>query len=139
MATYSFLFTLVALLYLVRDKNEKKLLPFETAAFAAGTVYALYRSVFYAVTKYGLTEFGEGFESFFSNTETTYILSLIVYLLFVIMCFAVMRCYNAKILAEQDEKIKAKKKMLVAPKIYNSNQVGLDTLEDDFLFNTEYE
>lgn len=138
-ATYSFLFTLVSLLYLVRDKGEKKLLPFEALAFGAGAFYAVYRSAFYAVTKYELTELGAFFEVLFSSNDIMYILSLLEYLMFVVMCFAVMRCYNSKVLFEQDEKIKAKKKMLVAPKIYNNSHIGLDTLEDDYLLQEESE
>ncbi len=132
-ASYSFLFTMVSLLYLVRDKGDKKLLPFETVAFGSGIFYAVYRSIFYSVTKYGLSVSVESMELLFSDSTVMYILSLFAYLMFVVMCFAVMRVYNAKVMYEQDEKIKAKKKMLVAPQIYNSSHMGLDTLEDDYL------
>lgn len=138
-ATYSFLFTLVAFLYLVRDRQEKALFPIEALAFAFGVLYAFYRSFFYAVTKYELTEFGALFEVAFSSSSVMYILSLVSYLMFIIMCFWVIRCYNAKVLIEQDEKIKEKKKILVAPKIYNSSHIGIDTLEDDFLLGNETE
>ncbi len=132
-ATYSFLFTLVSLLYLVRDKKEKPLVFFETVSFLSGGFYAIYRSINYAVTKYNLTEFGESFTELFSGDSMIYIFSLLEYFLFVVMCLAVMRHYNSKILFEQDEKIKERKKMLVAPKIYNTSHIGLDTLDDDFL------
>lgn len=132
-ATYCFLFTLVSLLYLVRDKGEKSLRGPEIVSFLCGIIYAVYRSFYYCITKYDLTEFGSAFEKIFSNTSAMYILSLIGYLAFVVMCFAVVHCYNKKILCEQEEKIKERKKMLVAPKIYNSDHLGLDTLDDDFL------
>lgn len=136
-ATYSFLFTLVSLLYLVRDKREKKVFVFEIAAFSSGVLYAVYRSLFYSVTKYELMEFGSVFAKLFSNTSVMYILGLMEYMMFVVMCFVVIHCYNKKVLYEQDEKIKERKKMLVAPKIYNTDHLGLDTLEDDFLLPGE--
>ncbi len=138
-ATYGFLFTLVSLLYLFRDKKEKNMFIFESASFISGALYGVYRSLYYSVTKYGLTEFGELFSKLFSDSSVMYIFSLFSFFMFIIMCFAVVGCYNKKILQEQDEEIKARKKMLVAPKIYNSDHIGLDTLEDDFLLITDCE
>ncbi len=138
-ATYSFLFTLVSLLYVVRDKKEKPLVFFEFVSFLSGAFYAIYRSISYSVTKYNLTEFGESFAELFSSDSMLYIFSLLEYFLFVVMCFAVIRHYNSKILFEQDEKIKERKKMLVAPKIYNTSHMGLDTLDDDFLLPVDEE
>lgn len=132
-ATYSFLFTLISLLYIVRDKSDKVLVVFESVAFGCGTFYALYRTLFYAVTKYGLTISASDIAHLFSDESMMYAFSLLAYLVFVIMCLAVMRSYNARVLYEQDEKIKEKKKLLVASQIYNSSHMGLDTLEDDYL------
>lgn len=132
-ATFSFLFMLVSLSYLFRDINTKKVFVFEAASFMFGLVYCIYRTLSYAVTKYELTELGEVFSSIFSNEKVLQIFSLVQYVAFIIMCFAVWAHYNSRVLYEQDEKIKERKRLLVAPKIYSPAHVGLDTLEDDFL------
>ncbi len=138
-ATYGFLFTLVSLLYLMRDKDKKKLFLFECVSFGTGVFYGVYRSFYYAVTKYGLSEFGEKFYNLFSNSSVMYILSLVSFFVFIVMCIVVIHYYNSRVLDEYDEKVKAKKKMLVAPKIYDSSHIGLDTLEDDYLLGVSDE
>ncbi len=136
--TYPFLFTMIALLYLLRDKNEK-LFYIEATTFLVGIAYAIYRSMYISVVKYELTEIGDLLIPVFSSDIARYILVLLELLLFIIMCLMVRKHFNSKILAEQDLKIKERKNMLVAPKIYNSDHIGLDTLEDDFLLPSEEE
>jgi hypothetical protein len=136
-ATYGFLFTMISLLYLMRDKDENKLFYIESATFFSGILCAVYRSFNYSVTKYELTEIGDGLVTILSNDYIKYVLVLVEFLLFIIMCFIVRKHFDSKILDEQDEKIKARKNMLVAPKIYNTDHLGLDTLEDDFLLPQE--
>ncbi len=136
-ATYSFLFMLLSLMYSIRDAEKKSVFVTESLSFLAGLVYALYRSFYYAVTKYYLMELGESFASIFSNEAFLHILSIIQYSLFVVMCFAVRGYYNSKVLDEHDQMVKRRKNMLVAPKIYNTDLVGVDYLEDDFLVKSE--
>ncbi len=139
-SSFSFLFMLVSLAYLFRDIDTKKVFVFEAISFVFGLVYCVYRTLSYAVTKYGFDEFGTFFFDVFSNGTALQIFSLAQYVAFIVMCFVVKAYYNTKVLGEQDEKIKERKRMLVAPKIYNTSHVGLDTLEDDFLLdNTEEE
>lgn len=138
-SSFSFLFMLVSLLYLIRDSENLKVFTVEAVAFFGGFFYAIYRTLSYSVSKYGLTELGEIFIKLFSNETVLQISGIVHYLLFVIMCFVVKHFYNSKVLCEQDEKIKAKKNMLVAPKIYNTDHLGLDTLEDDFLLQQDEE
>lgn len=138
-ATYPFLFTMISLLYLLRDMSVNKLFYIESVTFLTGIVYAIYRSVNYSVTKCDLTEIGEVFVVLFSSDTVKSVLLLVHLFLFVVMCFFVKRHFDSKILDEQDERIKAKKNMLVAPKIYNTDHVGLDTLEDTFLLPVEAE
>jgi hypothetical protein len=102
-------------------------------------VYCVYRTLSYAVTKYELTEFGAAFSMLFSNEKVLQIFSLVQYAAFIVMCFAVKAHYNSRVLGEQDEKIKERKSMLVAPKIYSPAHMGLDTLEDDFLLERDEE
>lgn len=132
-SSFSFLFMLVSLLYLIRDSGNLKVFAVEAVAFLGGFFYAIYRTLSYSVSKYGLTELGDIFIKLFSNETVLQISGIMHYLFFVIMCLVVRHFYNSKVLDEHDEKIKAKKKMLVAPRIYNTDHLGLDTLEDDFL------
>lgn len=139
-SSFSFLFMLVSLTYLFRDVDTKRVFAVEAVSFIFGLVYCVYRTLSYAVTKYGLGEFGTIFSRIFSNEGALQIFSLVQYVAFIVMCFVVKDHYNSKVLGEQDEKIKERKRMLVAPKIYNTSHVGLDTLEDDYLLdNTEDE
>ncbi len=137
-ATYPFLFVMIALLYMLRDKDEK-IFYVEAITFLAGIVYIVYRSLYMAVAKYKLSSIGDGLSVIFSNDVVRSVLLLTELLLFVIMCFMVRRHFNSKVLAEQDAKIKERKNLLVAPKIYNSDHIGIDTLEDDFLLREEIE
>ena len=132
-ASFSFLFTMVSLLYMMRDFKVKKVFVFEAVAFISGTVYAFFRSVSYSVTKYELTELGNIFTRVFSNQDVLTVMGIVQYFLFVVMCLFVMNHYNSLVLGEQDEKIKERKKMLVAPKIYNTDHLGMDTPEDNYL------
>ncbi len=132
-ATYGFLFTTLSFLYMLRDSSDKKLCGFEFVAFISGVLYALYRTLYFAVTKYSLLELGTTFGNVFSQKSTLYGLSLLQYGFFVVMCLIVMNSYNKKVLDEHDILIKERKNMLTAPKIYNTDLVGIDTLEDDYL------
>ncbi len=130
---YSFLFTMVAFIYMLRDRSEKRVYFAELFTFVLGVIYAFYRTFYYAVTKYSLTEFGDGFVSFFSNIMVIHFMSMVLYAFVVVMCLFVMCYYNSKVLGEHDDMIKERKNMVVATKIYNTDLVGIDTLEDDFL------
>lgn len=131
--SYSFLFIMVSLLYLIRDKHNSKLFLFEVVSFFSGIIYAVYRTFYFCITKYQLIETDGFLVKLFSSESAMYILSLIEYLFFIVMCIMVVRSYNLKIADEMEERNKQKKKMLYAPKIYNTDHIGLDTLEDQFL------
>ncbi len=131
--TYGFLFTSLSFLYMQRDASNKKLFLTEVVAFTVGVMYAVYRTFYYAVVKYSLTEFGESLGNIFSSSTYLYAISLIQYTFFVVMCVAVMLSYNKRVLDEHDVLVKERKNMLVAPKIYNTDLVGIDFLEDEFL------
>ena len=84
-ATYGFLFTMISLLYLIRDKEENKLFYIESATFFSGILCAVYRSLNYSVTKYELTEIGDNLVNMLSNDYVKYVLVLVEFLLFIIM------------------------------------------------------
>ena len=137
--SYGFLLTIVSLWYIFRDNGIKKLLPLETCAFAVGLIYNVYKVLNYAVTKYGLTVFGELFVSVFSNKLILNSLCLLQFLLDVVMCLIVMMYYDKKAIKEQEEKSKVNKKMVVAKRIYSTDCCGIDNLEDDFFLEKKEE
>ncbi len=135
--TYGFLFTSLSLFYMVRDFKDKKVFVIEAAAFTMGLIYAVYRSFYYSITKYSLVGAESELYSIFSNVDALYSISLVQYGFFVVMCIAVLRLYNTRVLDENDAMIKARKSMLTAPKIYNTDLVGIDTLEDEYLLDNQ--
>ena len=137
--SYGFLLTIVSLWYIFRDNGIKKLLPFETCAFAMGLIYNVYKVFNYAVTKYGLTVFGELFVSVFSNKLILNSLCLLQFLLDIFMCLIVMKHYDKKAIKEQEEKSKVNKKMVVAKRIYSTDCCGIDNLEDNFFLEKKEE
>ena len=137
--SYGFLLTIVSLWYIFRDNGIKKLLPFETCAFAVGLIYNVYKVFNYAVTKYGLTAFGELFVSVFSNKLILNSLCLLQFLLDIFMCLIVMKHYDKKAIKEQEEKSKVNKKMVVAKRIYSTDCYGIDDLEDNFFLGKKEE
>ena len=48
-----------------------------------------------------------------------------------------MLYYNKKVASEQEEHTKAQKALYSARSIYNTDCVGIDTLEDDWLLHDE--
>lgn len=134
-ASYGFLFTVVALHYMLRDRENKKLFCVEALAFLVGVANNLFKVFRYAVTKYELNALGDIFVSVFSNETATAVLSLLQYAFDIIMFFIVLKEYNKFILDEFNKNEIAKKKAVFSRKIYNTDCVGIDTMEDDFLLN----
>lgn len=130
-ASFSFLFMLVAFWYMMRDNNNK-LLMLQTGAFLIGVVYNFYRMFNYAITKYGLA-LGDFYTELFSNETFMKSVVLLFYAILGVMFFVVMKTYNKNILDEQEAIRKTKKNMNFARKIYTTDCVGVDTLEDDWL------
>lgn len=132
-ASYGFLFTVVALFYMLRDSGNKKLFYVEAAAFLVGIVNNLYKLFNYSVTKYGLTYLGDFFISVFSNETVLHILSLAQFALDILMCVLVMKVYNKFVSDEHARQENGRKNLKFSRKIYNTECVGIDTMEDDYL------
>lgn len=129
-SSYGFLFAVVSLWYIFRDNGIKKLLPFETCAFAVGLVYNVYKVFNYAVTKYELDIFGELFVSVFANKSILNALCLLQFAFDILMFIAVMKFYDKSAIGEQAEKAKVNKKMVTAKRIYSTDGYGIDNAED---------
>ena len=136
-SSYGFLLTMVALWYVVRDGNYKKLLPFEALAFISGLLYNSYKLFNYVVVKYELDIFGELFSSFFSQKTVLDTLCLLHFGLDIVMCITAVIFYDKKAIEEQVEKEKVKKNTITARKIYSTDCCGIDTLEDVVFMATE--
>lgn len=131
-ASYGFLLTAVALWYIFRDGGVGKLMPFEAVAFIFGLVYNIYKSFNYMVTKYELYSLGSAFVKAFSNSEILRALCLVQFAADIVMFVFVFKHYDKNAIIEQEKKAAVMKKMVTARKIYNTDCVGIDTLEDSF-------
>lgn len=132
-ASYGFVFLVCALLYLLRDNGNKKLLVFESIAFLAGVINNIFKVFRYSVTKYGLASIGDELVDVFSNETVTCVLSLSQFALCIVMFSVVVMEYNKLILDEYNEHETAKKRANFSRQIYNTDCIGIDTMEDDFL------
>lgn len=136
-SSYGFLLTAVAFWYGVRDKDKKHLLLCEVGAFAIGLVYNIFKVFNYAVAKYGAVIFGESGVSLFSDKVILNVLCLFQFAFDIIMFSVVLKHYDGLSTSEQAEKTLARKKMINARNIYNTDCCGIDTLEDDFFLTAE--
>lgn len=135
-SSYGFLFTIVALWYVFRDIDNKKLLLLETGAFTFGLIYNIYKLFNYMVAKYELDALGDLFVTVFSNNLVLNTLCLLQFGFDILMFGFVLKVYDKKATKEQEEKDSITKKMVTARKIYSTDCCGLDSLEDDFLLET---
>lgn len=131
-ASYGFILTLASLWFLIRDIDTKALFALESASFLCGVIYNVYKVLNYTVTKYGVTVFGDFVVSVFSVQRVMQVMCLVQFSLNAIMCLAIMLHYNKMVAAEQVEHTKAQKSLYSARRIYNTDCVGIDTLDDDF-------
>lgn len=131
-ASYGFILTLVSLWFLVRDVNIKILFCAESVSFLCGVVYNGYKLLNYTVTKYGMVSLGDFFVSTFSSQKVLQALCLVQFFVNVVMCLLVMNYYGKLALTEQEEQKKTQKKAMPARRIYNTDCVGIDTLDDDY-------
>ncbi len=131
-ASYGFLLTVVALWYIFRDGGINKLMVFEATAFIFGLVYNIYKAFNYSVTKYALYSLGEAFVKAFSDNGILRTLCLIQFAADIVMFAVVLKYYDKTAIVEQEQKTAVMKRMVTARKIYNTDCVGIDSLEDSF-------
>ena len=132
-ASYGFLFAVIALFYMLRDNGNKKLFCIESLAFLVGVVSNLYKVFNFSITKYGLPYLGDLFVCMFGSQKVLYILSLTQFAVSILMYVFVMKVYNGFVSDEYTEKEQAKKNLKFSRKIYNTDCIGIDTMEDDYL------
>ena len=136
-SSYGFLLTMVALWLLIRDSNFKKLVPFEALAFITGLLYNVYKVFNFAVSKYDINIFGAMFSDIFSQKSILNILCLLHFATDIIMCAIAIAFYDKETIKEQAEKEKINAKAIISKRIYTSDCVGLDCLEDTYFTETE--
>ncbi|MEE1503044.1 MAG: hypothetical protein UGF89_02210 [Acutalibacteraceae bacterium] len=137
--SYGFLLCAVSFWYILRDSQEKKLVSVEVIAFAFGVLYNGYKTLNYAVDKYGITIFGSMFSDLFSNDEVMKTLCLLQFIFNIIMFGYVAVCYGKKGEKEQEALDKKSKKLPKAKNVYKDEGFGIDTMEDDFLISETIE
>ena len=133
--SFGFLFGAVSLWYLIRDKENPKLLLPELVSLMISVLYNAFKFFNYAVGKYEITAFGEGFTSIFSQNEISQILCVFQFLLNLIMFVCVIIYYSKKGEGEQQILDKNTKELKKARNVLKEEGFGIDTLEDDFLIS----
>ncbi len=131
--SFGFLFGAVSFWYLIRDKENTKLLLPELVSVMISVLYNVFKFFNYAVGKYEITAFGESFTAIFSQNEISQILCVFQFLFNLIMLVCVTVFYSKKGESEQkilDENTKELKK---ARNVLKEEGFGIDTFEDDFL------
>lgn len=131
--SFGFLFGAASIWYLIRDKEDTKLLLPELVSAMISIVYNVFKFFNYAVGKYNITAFGEGFTSIFSQNEISQILCIFNFLANLIMLIMVMRYYSQKGESEQSVLDKNTKELKKARNVLKEEGFGIDTFEDDFL------
>ena len=76
-ASYGFLMTVVALWYVFRDFENKKLFTPQLFAFVSGLLYNAFKVFNYSITRYDFTYFGDVFNKAFSNPLVLNVLCLV--------------------------------------------------------------
>ncbi len=133
--SFGFLFGSVSLWYLIRDKENPKLLLPELISVMISVLYNAFKFFNYAVGKYEITAFGEAFTSFFSQNEISQILCIFQFLFNLIMLVCVTVYYSEKGESEQEILDKNTKELKKARNVLKEEGFGIDTLEDDFLLS----
>ncbi len=131
-ASYGFILTLASLWFLIRDVNVKSLFAIESVSFLCGVVYNGYKILNYTITKYGVNSFGEFVVNMFSSQNVMHIMCLVQFFVNTLMCLMIMLHYRSLAAGEQDEHKKAQKSLSSARRIYNTDCVGIDSLDDDY-------
>ncbi len=132
-ASYGFLFTIVSLWYMKRDKKYKTLYIIELVSFIVGIVSNFYKMLNHTITKYSFAGFSDAFNSAFSNDTVLYVLVLLQFAMNIVMFTFVVKTYNKFLSSEHYEREQEHKKMYFARNIYDTDGFGVDTLEDDYL------
>ncbi len=131
--SFGFLFGAVSLWYLIRDRENQSLLLPELVSVMISFAYNFFKFFNYAVGKYEITAFGEGFTAIFSQDSISQILCVFHFLFNLIMLIMVTACYSKKGESEQQVLDKNTKELKKARNVLKEDGYGIDSLEDDFL------
>lgn len=131
--SYGFFVAAVSFWYIIRDGENKKLVPIEAIAFIFGVLYNLFKMFNYAVGKYGITTFGDIFVGVFTNKYILHILCLLQFFLDTVMFIAVAKYYNGLSIEEEERNEKDTHQLIPARSVYETEGFGIDNFEDKFL------
>lgn len=142
--SYGFLLTVVSVWYLYRDSQTKGLFLVEAVSFLVGMAYNIFKVFNYSIdyvakyiTEYNVTGYEidrliDMLEGPFAKSETLDALCIAQFSINVIMFFLASLYYGKIAAAEKIEHKSAQKKLKPLLSIYNTDCIGLDTLDDDF-------
>lgn len=131
--SYGFFVAAVSLWYVIRDGENKKLVPIEATAFISGVLYNLFKMFNYAVGKYGVTALGDIFIRIFTDKYILHTLCLLQFFLDTIMFIVVAKYYNGLSIEEEEQNDKSNHQLIPARSVYEPDGFGIDDFEDKFL------
>lgn len=131
--SFSFVLMLVALRNLVRDKNNKPLLLVDASAFSVSVVYFVFKLIRYSVS-YGAFSVGGAFGAVLVSQTVMELICILQYVADIFMFIATARMYRTTA-SQVDSPTSA----FPTRNAYNTDLVGTDTLEDDWLLNSQSE
>ena len=131
--SFGFLFGALSLWYLIRDKENPKLLLPELVSVMISFLYNIFKFFNYGVGKYGITALGDVCTSIFSRNEISQILCIFQFFFNLVMLICVTLYYSKKGESEQEILDKNTKELKKARNVFKEEGFGIDTFEDDFL------
>lgn len=143
-ATYGWLLTVVSVWYLYRDSSTKGLFLLEAVSFLVGMAYSIFKVFSYAIeyvvryiteyntTGYEISRLMSLLEGPFGKTDTLNALCIAQYSINVIVFLVASIHYNKIASTEKEEYQLSQKKLEPLLSIYNTDCVGIDTLDDDY-------
>lgn len=144
LASYSLVLTIVSLWYMYRDSRTIGLFLAEALSFLAGLCYSIFKVFYYSVTYivdyiknynafgYDIDRLIELLETPFANSDIFHILCIVQYSANILMFLIAAVHYGKIASSEKAEYQKAQKLLVPLVDIYNTDCVGIDTLDDDF-------
>ncbi len=144
LASYSMVLTVVSLWYMYRDSRTMGLFLVEALSFLSGLCYSVYKVFYYSVNYivdyiknynpfgYDINRLIELLESPFANSDIFHIFCIVQYSANIVMFFVASIHYGKVVAVEKEEYQQAQKLLVPTLDIYNTDCVGIDTLDDDF-------
>lgn len=144
LASYGFVLTVVSLWYMYRDSRTIVLFIAESLSFLVGLCYSIYKVFYYSIIYvanyitgynplgYDVNRLIELLETPFARSDIFNILCIAQFSMNIFMFLVAAIHYSRLASSEKEECHRAQKKLEPTLNIYNTDCIGIDTLDDDF-------